>query len=194
MKNSLKLAAACVALATTLSANADTIDAKFTGQVVSQTGTSFAVGSTISGEFVFDTVSNSFTMFQIGGQSSAPGYASKANITPDQYTALYQAQISPVELGGTLNSTFAVDLEGLAKWPGTNAIDLLTNAALITNLDFPASSFGFFIANADGTGQRSVNASLGSFQITAVPEPTTVLLLVAGGVLLAARRLSLKRT
>lgn len=193
MKNSLKLAAACAALVTTLSANADTIDAKFTGQVASQTGTSFAIGSTISGGFIFDTVSNSFTMFQIGGQSSAPGYVSKANITPDQYTALYQAQVSPVEFGGTLNSTFVVDLEGLAKWPGTNAIDLLTNAALIPNLDFPASSFGFFIANADGTGQRSVNASLGSFLITAVPEPTTVLLLVAGGVLLAARRFSLKR-
>ena len=194
MKISLKLAAACAALVTTLSTNAAAIDAKFTGQVVSQTGTSFAVGSTISGEFVFDTVSNSFTMFQIGGQSSAPGYVSKADITPDQYTALYQAQISPVELGGTLNSTFAVDLEGLAKWPGTNAIDLLTNAALMTNLDFPASSFGFFIANADGTGQHSVNASLGSFLITAVPEPTTVLLFVTGGILLAARRSSLNRT
>ena len=89
MKISLKLAAACAALVTTLSANAAAIDAKFIGQVVSQTGTSFAVGSTISGEFVFDTVSNSFTMFQIGGQSSAPGYVSKADITPDQYTALY---------------------------------------------------------------------------------------------------------
>lgn len=194
MKISLKLAAACAALVTTLSTNAAAIDAKFTGQVVSQTGTSFAVGSTISGEFVFDTVSNSFTMFQIGGQSSAPGYVSKADITPDQYTALYQAQISPVELGETLNSTFAVDLEGLAKWPGTNAIDLLTNAALMPNLDFPASSFGFFIANADGTGQHSVNASLGSFLITAVPEPTTVLLFVTGGILLAARRSSLNRT
>ena len=188
MKNSLKLSAACVALVTTLAANADTIDAKFTGQVASQTGTSFVVGSALSGEFIFDTVSSSFTMFQIGGQSSAPGYVSKADITPDQFTALYQAQISPIVSGGMLNSTFVLDLEGLAKWPGTDAIGLLTNAALSTNLDLANSTFGFFISNADGTGQHSVSATLGSFSVTAVPEPTTVLLFLAGGALLAARR------
>lgn len=162
------------------------LDATFSGTVASQAGTSFAVGNAISGEFTYSTDLNTFLTFVVGGNSVAPGYGSSAAITPDQFSALYRAQLSPVQQGGTLNSTFTVDLEGLSPWPTTNAVALLTNAsALAGNLDtiidpndFIPSTFGFVTGNSDGSNVRRVSANLASIQV-AVPEPASLALLAA---------------
>lgn len=188
MKRLLKLAACVVAVATTLSAQADVIDAKFSGTVASQTNTTFAVGAAIAGRFVYDSYTDRYLSFTVGSQSVAPGYASSADITPDLYSAIYQAQVSPVQ-GGTFNRTFSLDLEGLSRWPSNNAVALLTNAVqLATNLDTASSSFGYYTANADGTGVRSVNATLTGIQVSAVPEPSSMALLLVGVAAVGLRR------
>lgn len=162
------------------------LDAKFSGTVASQAGTSFVTGATVNGEFTYSTDLNTFLTFTVGGTSVVPGFGSSASLTPDQFSALYRAQLSPVQQGGTLNSTFTVDLEGLSPWPTTNAVALLTNAgALATNLDtitnlndFISSTFGFATGNSDGSNVRRVTADLTSIQVS-VPEPATFALLAA---------------
>ena len=194
MQRLLTLAVAVAAVATTLSAHAEVIDATFSGTVSAQTGTPFALGATIGGEFTYDTSTSSYVSFKVGGQSVAAGYASTADFSPDLYTALYRAQLSPVPQGGEpnstfLNSTFVVDLEALnAPWASANPIALLSsNAQLAGNLDKINSSFGYYTANADGTNIKSVTASLASLVVTTVPEPATALLFAAGAALLGLR-------
>ena len=188
MKQLLNLIMAIAAVVTPLSSHADVIDARFSGTVQSQTGTPFSINAPISGAFAFDTGTNSFTSFAIGGVAVAAGYGSTAEITPDQYSALYRAQLSPVGQGGTLNSTFIVDLEGVNKWPSFDAVALLTNSSWVTsNLDTTLSSFGYYIANADGTNIRQVTASLSNFTVAAIPEPSSVALMMVGAVLLGLR-------
>ena len=193
MKRVSILAAALTAVLTSLSAHADVLDAKFFGTVQTQTNAGFTIDSPISGEFFYDTTSLKYLSFSIGGQSVASGFASTASLTPDLFTALYRAQVSPVESGGNLNSTFTLDLEALnAPWSAGSAAQLLTNASqLASNLDTDNSTFGFFAANADGTGIESVTAALDGITVTtvvAVPEPSTVALFVGGLALLGVRR------
>jgi hypothetical protein len=179
---------ALTAVATALPANALLIDAVFSGPVVSQTGTSFAPGSLLSGEFVYSTALSRYLSFVVGGQTVAPGFTSSASITPDQFSAIYEAQVSPV-LGGSLNSTFSVDLEGVNQWPTFDALALLQSPALASNLDTTLSNFGFYIANADGTNVRSVTAALSGIRTTvAVPEPASSALLLTGIAALGWRR------
>lgn len=184
------LAVAVAAVAVPLSAHADVIDARFSGTVQSQANAGFSLNSPITGEFIYDSSSARYLSFVIGGQSIAPGFASTAELTPDRYTALYRAQVSPVSLGGMLNSTFTLDLEALnAPWPSNGAIALLVSfSQLVGNLDTANSSFGFYTANADGTGIRSVSATLNNLQVSAVPEPTSVALLLAGIAAIGSRR------
>jgi len=175
----LGLAAACA----TFSANAVVVDANFTGVVQSQTGSGFAVNAPISGSFAYDTGSASFLSFSIGGFGVAPGYASSAVFSADHYGAYYSAQVSPVPLGGTLNSTFTLDLEaGTNPWASGSAIALLSDASqLAGNLDFSASTFSFYTGNADGTQVRSATAGLTGLTVTTpVPEPGTFALLAFG--------------
>jgi hypothetical protein len=188
MKSLSTLCVAAATLATALSAQAVIIDAKFSGNVKEQAGTTFAVGAAISGEFFFDTATNKYLSFVIGGLSVAPGFDSKADMSPDQYQALYQADLSALTPGVTINSNFKLDLQaGGAFFPTNSAVALLTSSALASNLDPLASSFGFYTGNADGTNIKSLNASLKSLSITAVPEPSTALMLAAGAALLALR-------
>ena len=189
MKRFISLVCAATAILTTAPASATLLDARFSGIVDSQQNTTFATGAAIAGEFIYDTLTNRYVRFNIGGLSVAPGYSSSASITPDLYSALYQAQVSPVLSGGTLNSTFTVDLEALNRWPSGNAVALLLNAAqLATNLDTTLSTFGFYTANADGTNIRSLSANLTSIRV-AIPEPETALLLLAGVVAFCVPRL-----
>jgi hypothetical protein len=201
MKRLLTLAVAVAAVASSLSAQAAVLDVNFSGLVQSQTGTAFAVNSPISGEFMYDTSTNWYTSFMIGGYSSpinpdpelgkASGYESKAYITPDQYSAQYTAQLSPVSpvpLGGTINNTFWVDLEGMNQWPTFDAVALLTNSSqLPSNLDTTLSNFGFYTANADGTNIQQLTASITRF---AVPEPTSFGLLLVGAAAMFSQRLT----
>jgi len=184
----ITLAFAAAAAGTAVSAHAADITASFSGVVQSQTDSGHAIGDTVSGSFVWDTLSASFTSFTIAGRTIGAGYTSEASMTPDGYSALFQAQISPVT-GGMGNQTFTLDLEGLMPWFSTvqtDATPVLLSSALQSNLDPAYSAFSFYMANADGTGIHSLSASIS--QISAVPEPASWLLALVGAVGLLARR------
>ncbi len=175
------LATALTAALTATSANADVLDATFSGTVSTQSGTTFVVGAAIGGEFTYDTDTGRFLSFEVGGRAVAPGYASSAAITPDLFSAIYQAQVTPVSQPGTSNSTFSLDLESLAGWPSRDAAALLTDASqLASNLDATSSSFGFYTASAGGGDVQAVTATLGTLAVTAVPEPEIAALLLCG--------------
>lgn len=180
MKNLFAIVLTSAALATAASARADVIDVKFTGTVQSQIGTGIALNSLINGEFVYNTALSSYTLFTIGGQSVASGFASQADLSADMFTALYTAQLSPVAVGGDLNSSFSVDLEALnTPWTG-NAVTLLTSPQLATNLDTELSTFSYYTANSNGTNLKALTATLTGIQVSAVPEPASAALLLAG--------------
>lgn len=172
---------AAVALAAaTLSAQATVLDAKFSGTVDSETNSGFAVSAPITGAFRFDTDTGKYLTFTVGGRSVAAGYASMADMTPNGVSAIYQAQVSPVT-GGSLNSSFTLDLEAQTVWPSLDAVALLSNASqLATHLDTTFSSFGFYVAQADGTDVHALTAVLGSISVSAVPEPTSLALMALG--------------
>jgi hypothetical protein len=187
-KHALTCLAGLTLFAASSATNASVIDARFNGTVNSQANTTFAIGNAITGEFLYDTSLGRFLTFTVGGQAAAPGFVSAASVTPDLFSAIYQAQVSPV-LGGSINSTVAVDLEGINQWASSNAVALLLNASqLMSNLDTTLSNFSFFNANADGTNVHSLNATLTGIQVTAVPEPGSVALLLIGLSAIGLRR------
>jgi hypothetical protein len=116
-----------------------------------------------------------------------------ADITPDLYSAIYKAQVSPV-LGGTVNSSFTVDLESIVGWPSNDAAALLgMTSQLATNLDTAMSTFGYNVSNSDGSGVQKLDAVLGSIQVSAVPEPGASAMLLAGLALFIGRSASRRR-
>ena len=182
MKRISALTATLAATLATLSAHAAVVNASFTGLVQSQSNTAFAVDAPISGSFSYDTTTATYLSFVVGGQSVAAGFMSTAALSPDLYTALYTAQLSPLQSATAVNSTFSLDLEGNSQWSATNAIGLLSDSAqLASNLDLPDSSFRYYMANADGSAVHAVVAQLtGVNVIGAVPEPSNVALLALG--------------
>lgn len=179
-------------------AQAAILDARFSGTVISQSGTNSALGSTVSGEFIYNTGTSAYTSFTIAGLSAAPGSASTAALTPDGTDATYRAQISAVQQGGSVNQTFVLDLESLTNFVQpvlpTSAVALLTNASELATLDLasnPASqfpsTFGYSLANANGTGVSRLTADLVNLQVF-VPEPASLALLAAACAGLAMRR------
>ena len=173
------LATACA----TVSANAVVVNANFAGIVQSQSGSGFAVNAPISGSFAYDIGSASFLSFSIGGFAVAPGYASSAAFSADHYSAYYTAQLSPVSQGGTLNSSFVLDLEAAVNpWASGSAVALLSDAGQLSdNLDYGASTFSFYTGNSDGTQVHAATAGLTGLTIAApVPEPGTFALLAVG--------------
>lgn len=199
MKTSMAVTLGAAALATAVSAQAALVNATFSGTVSSQTASSFAVGAAVGGSFSYDTTTGRYRSFDVAGQSvmgadaATPSFVSTASFTPDRYSAIYRAQVSPVAQGGTLNSSFSVDLEALLRpWASATPIALLTDTTeLASNFDRPSSSFGYYTANADGTDIRALTARFGTLTVTTpVPEPSTAALMFAGGaILLGARRL-----
>jgi hypothetical protein len=174
------IAIAAAALATPFAAQATVVDVTFSGLVQSEISSGSTVGSVITGEFIYDTTLAVFKMFSIGGESVAAGFASQADLSADRYSALYQAQLSPVAVGGDLNSSFNVDLEGLNGWTASDAGALLSSAELPLNLDKTLSSFGYYMANSNGSNITSLTASLTHLQVSTVPEPASIALLLAG--------------
>jgi hypothetical protein len=203
MKNTLSaLAIATLAVLSAAPAHAATIyTANFTGTVYQTQGaTGQAVGGMVTGHFDLNSATGSFLDFMIAGQSVAAGYLSSAVIVPARTDAIYTAQVSPVALGTPSNSSFSLDLSALSTWLSTDtAYTLLTDTTqLTTNLDevinpmsaFP-STFSYYTANANGANVVALAADLTSIQVTATPEPAS-LLLVASSLLglgfLAGRR------
>ena len=176
------------ALAAVVPAHASVYVVDFMGIVYQTQGaTGNAIGNTVPGHFDLDSVTGNYLDFTIAGKSIAPGYTSSASIVPPFYDALYTAQVSPLDTGGSTNSTFTLDLSSLTSWPTTlTTYTLLTDKnQLSTNLDtinnplsaFP-SAFSYYTSNADGTNVVALAAHLTSITSTvAVPEPTTFALL-----------------
>ena len=200
----LSTAAVSAALVGAAPANAAIYDARFTGVVASAQGsTGAAVGSTVTGEFIYNSSSGTYTLFTVAGVSATAPFSSLASLTPDKSSAIYQAQASAVQQGGTTNRSFTVDLEGLNPWPvafGDASGVLALGSALTSNLDTAGnplsqvpSTFGYNLAQADGTAATRLTANLTAITVTvpgvAVPEPGSMALLATGALgLMGTRR------
>ncbi len=173
-------------------AQATVYDARFTGVVTSAQGsTGFATGSTVTGEFIYDTTAAAYSLFTVGGATATTPFTSLASLTPNSFSAIYQAQASAVQQGTTTNRSFTVDLEGLNPWPvalGNAAGVLGLGAALTSNLDTAGnplsqipSNFGYNLSQSNGTVTTALTANLTSINVTvsgvAVPEPGSLALL-----------------
>lgn len=185
----LLTAFAFAALAAVVPAHAAVYTVGFTGTVSQTQGaTGQAVGNTVSGLFDIDSITGNFLDFSIAGKPVASGYQSFAAFVPSRTDAVYTAQVSPTVTGGSVNSTFSLNLSSLTSWPNSDTVfTLLTDTQqLTTNLDLinrpgsvVPSTFNYFTANADGTNVVSLNANVTALTASsnAVPEPATFALL-----------------
>jgi hypothetical protein len=188
MKLAFSVAMIAFAAAATVPANAADYSVSFSGIVYQSEGSAAAsVGSSISGQLVLIGDPGTIGSFIIVGVSPPAGYDTTATIVPALTDAIYQAQFSPVALGGSQNTTLALDLSSLTTWPGTDdASTLLADTnQLTTNLDdtltdptqsgFP-STFDYYIADSSGNVIAAEFANLSSISVT-VPEPASLALL-----------------
>lgn len=195
MKRPLFLAIAALVSTAAIPAHAELLDVRFSGTVATTTGaTGYDVGAAVTGDFVYNTDTNNYLSFTVAGQSAPAGFASSAAITPSFTDAIYEAQISPVQQGGPINSSFALDLSSLTAWPTTDTATtlLFDTTQLATNLDTAAnplsaypSTFSYYTALADGTQVVALTADLTSLTVAA-PEPASLLLVATSLLCLAA--------
>ncbi len=198
----LSAAAVSAVLLGATPAQAAIYDARFTGIVASSQGsTGFATGSTVTGEFIYDS-STTYSLFTVGGVAATAPFTSLASLTPSKFSAIYQAQASSVQQGGTTNRSFTVDLEGLNPWPvtfGDAAGVLGLGSVLTSNLDTAGnplsqvpSTFGYNLAQSNGTATARLTANLTSISVTvpgvAVPEPGSIALLATAALGLVGGR------
>lgn len=198
MKRSLFILAAAV-FASVIPAYADVVyTVSFSGFVTSTQGaTGENIGGSISGSFSLDDTSGQFSYFTIAGIGAPAG--SLANNGLSFTDAIYQDQISAVNVGGNVNSSFTLDLSSLTQWPvGVDTFyTLLTDSSqLPSNLDTSGdpftSTFGYYMSDAAGNNVVSLDANLTSLTVTATPEPASFVLLGSSllglGMILRRRR------
>ena len=168
---------AVTVLVATVPAQAVVINAAYTGTVTSQANSTFAVGGAITGSFSYDTDLRDFSLFTIGGLARPAGAV--PTVSNDGFTALYRSQLSAVSLGGMVNNTLALSLEG--TFPTRDAVALLLQPNLFASLD-ATSSINYLRSNSAGTPANTVqvSATLTGLSVTAVPEPVSLALLTTG--------------
>jgi hypothetical protein len=189
MKRLLTLAAAVAAVTCAMTAQAEIIDATFTGAV--DAGNAYAPGTTLTGNFAYNTDTQSYLYFNIGDYNAVPAFTSVAQIVAGQFTALYEAQVTSIGTASAIDSAFTLDLEAVTQWAtATNAVALLTDGSqLPSNLD-PSSNFSFYIGNADGSNISSATAGLSSLTVTAVPLPPSGAMMLVGALAFGMRKRS----
>lgn len=178
-------------------AHASFLEVTFTGTVTSNQGNSFTAGQTINGSFGYETSNGTIANFQVAGVSAQPPFNTIVQVAPavlNPFSAIYEAQTSPVQQGGNQNQTFNLDLEALNTFPTMDPAAILTLPNLLSVLDLNSadiaySNFGFYTATAAGTNVSAVSAALTGLAV-GVPEPASLLLLavpLVGSALLRRR-------
>ena len=171
----------------------------FNGTVLSQTGTTSAIGSTVSGSFAYSSDAGRFLNFTIAGISAALPYTSQAVTSPasviNPYEAIFQALNSVAQTGTGGNTSFTLDLLAYNTFASNNALTVLTTPGLGSALETEQNSYDgnfstFSLSRGTGTSTtQSLIASLNPTSLTTtVPEPASLALLAAPMIGLVLRR------
>jgi len=152
---------------------------QFSGLVATQVNTSFAVGAAITGEFVYDTATSRYlsSLSRTVGRARLPV---DSDHHADLFSAIYQAQLSPVPLPDRRNSTFTVDLEGQNPWPSNNALALARQRGTARHQpsDHHAQQLRLLQRQRRRHRRALAHATRVRLQVSAVPEPGTVALML----------------
>lgn len=195
----LLLAPGLLIAAAAAPANATVYNTSFSGTVTTATGVANAVGSTVAGSFSYDTSTSTYQSFTIGSFSASQPFSSIATTVPsgasNPYEAIFEALTASAQTGGTVNSSFTLDLLSNTNFTGTSAFSVLTNPGSLetqaNSFDGNFSSFSYSYGTPTANTQSlivALNPTSLSTTATNVPEPASMLLL-AGPVLgLAFRR------
>lgn len=173
-------------------ASASPINAVYQAVVSTADGTTANTGLTdgqvVDGSFVIDSVTGQLLSSTLDGFTVSTG-DSTAAVTPTKFTALYQLGTQAI-LPGERNNSITIMLNALATFNTFNAVSLLTDPTLSSQLDFTGSPFGstavYLNADAGYTDVTEVFAYITSFSV--VPEPATIALFGMGLACLAVIR------
>lgn len=184
--------------AATLPADAAIYSTSFSGTVVSQTGTSSAVGSTVAGSFTYSSDASRFLNFTIAGLSATAPFTSQATTsslsTSNPYEAIFQALTTFAQTNSS-NASFTLDLLAFNNFTSGNALTVLTTPGIGNALETRANSFDgnySLFSVSRGTGMASTQSLIAALNpaslSTSVPEPASLALLGAPMMGLVFRR------
>lgn len=186
----------------TAPAEAAVYTSTFSGTATTSINATSPAGSTVTGSFTYDSSTSQFTSFKVGSYSAVAPFTSSVTVAPGggtpPFSAFYTASNSVVQGTGTVNQTFALDLEALitsstttpfTSFPSTNPLTILTLPNLNSLLD-PSSQFTYYTGTGSGTGVTNLVVSLSSISTaaTGVPEPASMALLAVPAIAMVLRR------